>query len=62
MVGEWLKANWRPVGAVLLLVGTWALSKFPGLDAERELLASIGWTLGVVGTAFVPSFAKTKDP
>ncbi len=60
MIGEWLKANWRPVGAVLLTVVVYALSKFPALSAAHDLFISIGWTLGIFNV-FVPSFAKAKE-
>lgn len=56
---DWLKANWRTIAHVALLVACWALYRFaPQAGPERELLASIAMALGLFGTAAVPSFAS----
>lgn len=59
---EWIKANAKPLAAVLALVLGYALAKwFPGLEKERELLVSIVEALGLLGVVAVPPFMRVKE-
>lgn len=59
---DFLKANWRPIGLVLLITAAFVLSYFPALTALHDYFVALGFVLGAYGSGFVPSFAQNKEP
>lgn len=55
----WLTTNWKPLSHTVVTIGCYVLYRyFPQLESERELLITVAVSWGVIGTAFVPSFAR----
>jgi hypothetical protein len=61
-VTDFVKAHWQQIGAVSLITAAFVSSYFPALRDMHDYFVSLGFALGVYGTAFVPSFAQNKEP
>lgn len=57
-----LVENKRVIAWIVAILIAYALSKSPGLEAEKDLLEMVCLALGIGGTGFVRSFGQKKAP